>query len=162
MLCPCGTQQDFTLCCQAIISGKKTANSPEQLMRSRYAAYATKQAKYIYDTYASVSQAEQSIDEISQWAEQTSWLKLKIHNASDYKSAIANNHAAQVEFSAFYLHQGSIWQMREKSNFIIENTLWRYLNGEVFESDALQKPKRNDLCFCTSNKKFKHCCAKLF
>jgi len=160
MLCPCGSEQVYAQCCRPIILAEKPANSPEQLMRSRYSAYANKQAGYIYLTYAYSSQAAQSIDDIAQWAAQTNWLKLIIHYASDFHKDLANNNNAQVEFSAFYQHQGQIWQMREKSNFVIEENKWRYLDGEVSESKTVNKPKRNARCFCGSDKKFKHCCAK--
>jgi len=162
MLCPCGSERAYTQCCQAIILAEKSASSPEQLMRSRYSAYAKKQAEYIYFTYALSSQAEQAIDDIVQWAAQTRWLKLIIHQASDFKKNLANNEKAQVEFSAFYQHQGQIWQMRERSNFVIEEDAWRYLDGDVSQSKVLNKPKRNELCFCGSENKFKHCCAKNF
>jgi SEC-C motif-containing protein len=162
MLCPCGSERAYTQCCQPIIMATTPANSPEQLMRSRYTAYATKQAEYIYLTYAHSSQNENSVDDIAQWAAQTTWLKLIIHSASDHKKDLANNDHAQVDFSAFYQLQGKIWQMREKSNFIIEDGVWRYLDGEVSDSDALNKPKRNEVCFCGSEKKFKQCCAKAF
>ncbi len=162
MLCPCGSEQRYDRCCHPIIMAKKPANSPVQLMRSRYSAYAQKEAQYIYLTYALASQTEQCIDEITQWAKQTKWLKLVIHHASDYQNDLANKQNAQVEFSAFYQHQGQIWQMRERSNFIVEEGAWRYLDGDVSHNSELAKPKRNEVCFCGSAKKFKQCCAKNF
>ena len=162
MLCPCGTELAYAQCCQPLIMATQPANSPEQLMRSRYSAYATKQAEYIYLTYAQASKAEQSITGIVQWAAQTKWLKLIIHYASNHQLNSTNHESAQVEFSAFYLHQGEIWHMRERSNFIIEEAVWRYLEGNLSDSTALNKPKRNDLCFCGSGTKFKHCCSKAF
>lgn len=160
MLCPCGCEQAYNDCCQAIIMAEKLAETPEQLMRSRYSAYAKKNAEYIYHTYAFASQKEQSIDDIAQWAQQTQWLKLVIHFASDHQQDLANNMKSQVEFSAFYQHQRQIWHMRERSNFVIEDNAWRYLDGEVSDSLALARPKRNEQCFCGSKKKFKQCCAK--
>ncbi|MBA6416509.1 YchJ family protein [Colwellia sp. 6M3] len=162
MQCPCGLELTYAQCCQPLIMATTSSNSPEQLMRSRYSAYATKNAEYIYLTYAKASQLEQSIVDIEQWAAQTKWLKLVIHNASEYQKNKINKESAQVEFSAFYQHQGQIWQMRENSNFVIEDNAWRYLDGEVSDSKVLIKPKRNDTCFCQSNKKFKQCCAKAF
>jgi len=160
MYCPCGSELAYAHCCQPIIMAEKPASSPLQLMRSRYSAYAHKQADYIYITYARASQTEQSIADIEQWAEQTKWLKLVIHQVSDYQKDLANKSSAQVEFSAFYQHQDKIWQMRERSNFIIEQGQWRYLDGDVSDSKELKKPKRNDICFCGSERKFKQCCAK--
>ena len=160
MQCPCGLELPFSQCCQPLIMATKLANSPEQLMRSRYSAYATNNAEYIYLTYAKSSRLEQSIADIEQWAAQTKWLKLVVHSASEYQKNNVNKESAQVGFSAFYLHLGKIWQMRENSNFILENNDWLYLDGDVSESKVLSKPKRNDTCFCQSNKKFKQCCAK--
>tara|TARA_R110000737_G_scaffold317535_1_gene328239 strand:- start:9152 stop:9640 length:489 start_codon:yes stop_codon:yes gene_type:complete len=159
MLCPCGSERAYALCCQAIIIAKTPANSPEQLMRSRYSAYANKQAQYIYLTYAHSSKAEQSLEDIAQWAAQTKWLKLVIHHSSDYQKDLTNHNCAQVEFSAFYQHLGQFFHMREKSNFVLEDNAWRYLDADVSESKVLNKPTRNDVCFCGSEKKFKHCCA---
>ena len=158
MLCPCGSEQTYAQCCQPIIMAKKPAISPEQLMRSRYCAYANKQAEYIYLTYARSSKAQQSIDDIAQWAAHTQWLKLVIHHSSDYQQDLAQHNSPQVEFSAFYQHLGQLFQMREKSNFVFEDNAWRYLDGNVSDSKVLKKPKRNDVCFCGSEKKFKHCC----
>lgn len=160
MLCPCGSEQAYSDCCQAIIIAEKLAETPEQLMRSRYSAYANQDADYIYLTYANASQTEQSIEDIRQWSQQTQWLKLVIHYASDHLKDLAKNNHSQVEFSAFYQHQGQIWHMRERSNFVIEDNAWRYLDGEVSDSLAIARPKRNEQCFCGSEKKFKQCCAK--
>lgn len=159
MQCPCGLELTFAQCCQPLITATKLANSPEQLMRSRYSAYATNNAEYIYLTYASSSRLEQSIADIEQSAIQTKWLKLVVHSASEFQTSSNNNDSAQVMFSAFYQHLGKIWQMQENSNFIIEDSVWRYVDGDVSESKVLKKPKRNEACFCLSNKKFKQCCA---
>lgn len=162
MLCPCGSERAFTSCCQQYIIGDSTARTPEQLMRSRYSAYATMHANYIYNTYAASSRVSQSVADIEQWAAETKWLKLVIHMCSDFSAQLSVTEPAQVEFSAYYLHQGQIWQMRECSNFLYEDGRWYYLDGNVSDSDAIDKPKRNDSCFCGSSKKFKQCCAKSF
>jgi SEC-C motif-containing protein len=162
MLCPCGSEQVFNRCCETIITGSCIANSPEQLMRSRYSAYATNQAQYLYDTYAATSQQTQTIDDIAQWANETKWLKLVIHHTSNFQQDLLAGNNAQVEFSAYYSHQSQLCHMREKSNFIIEKNQWRYLDGEVSQNTEIDKPKRNQLWFCGSRKKFKQCCAKLF
>jgi SEC-C motif-containing protein len=155
MLCPCGSEQAFNQCCQTLISGSVIANSPEQLMRSRYSAYATNHVEYIFRTYAEASRKSQSIEDITQWANETKWVKLVVHQSSDL---LSDN--AQVEFSAFYLHQEQLCQLREKSNFVMEKNAWHYLDGDVSDNAEIDKPKRNELCFCGSEKKFKQCCMK--
>lgn len=167
MQCPCGSMSDFSQCCFLLINRDMLAHSPEQLMRSRYSAYATNSADYIYQTYAKISQAEQSLNDIESWASQTKWLKLTINSASDFvnsekdlPSNIKNSiiRHPTVCFSAYYQHQGLYFKMKERSRFILEDNQWRYLDGEVNESEELVTPNRNDLCFCQSQKKFKRCC----
>jgi SEC-C motif-containing protein len=163
MLCYCGSRNKFSACCLPVISQQIVAESPEQLMRSRYSAYATKNAEYIFNTYAKKSQQQQSIQEILHWAKETKWLSLTINNASDFPERHINLKPQPtlptVSFSAYYLHQKQYFLMRETSRFIIENNQWYYLDGDVSESVQLSIPKRNESCFCGSKKKFKHCCA---
>jgi len=158
MQCPCGSDNSFSQCCDLLINNHKLALSPEQLMRSRYSAYAINNAEYIYKTYAKKSQNFQSIQEIKEWAEQTKWLKLVIHSTSEFDSNNCTSVLPTVEFTAYYQHHGKYYQLAEKSNFCIENKQWRYLDGEVSQSDELAVPSRNEHCFCGSTKKFKRCC----
>jgi len=169
MQCPCGSDISFNQCCFLIINQELIAQSPEQLMRSRYSAYATKAVDYIYQTYTNSSRALQSKSDISVWANDTKWLKLIVHSASDYTFSrnehsvdVANNEHSlpTVSFSAFYLHQGAYFLMKETSRFMLEDNQWRYLDGKVSRDEEFVTPKRNQLCFCLSNKKFKHCCGK--
>jgi SEC-C motif-containing protein len=135
-------------------------------MRSRYSAYATEAADYIYQTYAQASRALQSIADISAWAKETKWLKLTINAASDYTELNAVNadnkgqHLPTVCFSAYYQYQGEYFLVKETSRFVVENGQWRYLDGEVSNNEALIAPKRNQACFCDSDKKFKQCCGR--
>ncbi len=156
MLCPCGSKKLFTLCCQAIINGD-SAVTAEQLMRSRYSAYATNNAQYIYDTYAETSKKEQSVDEIAQWAKQCKWIKLTIHpsTVAGLKEQQQND---KVEFSAHYLQKNKLFCLRELSSFVKENNNWRYLDGEIIFHDHQEKIKANQPCPCGSTKKFKKCC----
>ena len=167
MQCPCGSNITFKQCCFLLITEEIKAASPEQLMRSRYSAYATKSTDYIYQTYADSSKAHQSISDISEWAQETKWLRLIIHSVS--KDTLVNNddcindqngeyNYPTVSFSAYYRHQGKYYLMKETSRFIIENSQWRYLDGAVSNNEELVAPKRNELCFCQSQRKFKQCC----
>ncbi|WP_281557147.1 YchJ family protein [Thalassomonas sp. RHCl1] len=158
MLCPCGSELEYTLCCQPLITGQKTANSPEQLMRSRYSAYATADADYIYRTYAKASQAQQNLEEIVQWAAMTKWLFLEIHHSSAIPQSA--DELPVVKFSAHYLLGNKYHKMTETSRFVLENGQWRYLDGDVSEFDEVREIKRNEPCPCRSKKKFKQCCGR--
>jgi len=125
MKCPCGANVDYALCCELIITGNAPAVTPEQLMRSRYSAYATKNADYIFNTYASSSQPIISQQDILDWANQTTWLNLNIiahHSTAEFGS---------VEFIATYQHAMQKFELHEISRFIKEHGQWRYLDGEI-------------------------------
>jgi SEC-C motif-containing protein len=160
MNCYCGSSQTFEQCCHKVISGVNKASSPGQLMRSRCSAYTIKNAQYLFDTTAKAQQTEQLLGEISQWANQTTWLKLVVHHAAENKSVdFDNKHPPTVNFSAWYLHDKKYYQMTELSSFVIENEQWKYSTGESLTHNELPLPKRNGSCPCGSNKKFKRCCS---
>ncbi len=179
MLCPCGSTLTFDKCCQRFISSLQTNSnelpqSAEQLMRSRFSAYASRNGQYIYQTYAKSSQVNQSIEDIQQWANECVWLGLTIHNTEQLASIDTNDsNYEHVEFSAYYLHGDCLNELCEKSRFIKEpdennNLVWRYLDGEIIKNQELKKIKRNALCPCNQYhnkqskkvKKFKHCCGR--
>ena len=159
MLCPCGSTLLFNDCCQPLITHKQAAISAEQLMRSRFSAYAIKNGQYIFDTYGASPQLKQSVHEIQSWADECVWLALKIHHVTENT----------VEFSAFYVIDNTLCELREKSNFALEESLWRYIDGDISQHNEIKNIKRNEVCPCNNyvqawsgkkGKKFKHCCAK--
>lgn len=159
MLCPCGSRLLFNACCQLFISDKKIPASAEQLMRSRFSAYATSNAQYIFDTYESSQREKQSVAEIKAWADECLWLALVIHES----------HQNIVEFSAFYVVENTLCELREQSNFTLEQGHWRYIDGDIKVNKELTDIKRNDICPCNTypsawsakkGKKYKHCCGK--
>lgn len=154
MLCPCGTNNEYSQCCELIHLKKSVTQTPEQLMRSRYSAYAFNNADYVYHTYALSSKKQQSIDEIKAWAEETAWLNLKINNVSEYE----NMTHPTVTFEAIYKSHNKFYKMKETSRFTKENNLWRYVDGSHLDFEELNPPKRNEECFCLSKKKYKKCC----
>jgi len=159
MLCPCGSTLLFNACCQLYITHKQFPQTAEQLMRSRFSAYATKDGQYIFETYGSAQQQKQSVADIQAWAEECFWIALIIHQSEEDK----------VDFSAYYIVDNTLCELREKSNFRMEQGRWRYIDGDILVHNELVHVKRNDLCPCNNypsawaakkGKKFKHCCAK--
>lgn len=159
MHCPCGSMSLFEKCCQLFITHEKAPATAEQLMRSRFSAYATKNGQYIYDTYGQLEQKKQTVTAIQSWANECQWLALKVHKSS----------LKMVDFTAYYVVNNTLCELREKSNFALEQKQWRYLDGEILAHNELAKVKRNENCPCNKyptawsakkGKKFKHCCAK--
>ncbi|MEW6995611.1 YchJ family protein [Colwelliaceae bacterium MEBiC 14330] len=159
MHCPCGSKLAFNDCCQGFITQEKRPSTAEQLMRSRFSAYATKNAQYIYDTYGELQRKNHTLTAIKSWAEQCFWLALEVHESKQN----------MVDFSAYYVLDDTLCELRERSNFALEQKQWRYLDGDIIVNTELAKVKRNEVCPCNNyptawsakkGKKFKHCCAK--
>jgi SEC-C motif-containing protein len=108
-------------------------------MRSRYEAFVKEDWDFIVET--SINQKREEFNGVSS----TEWLKLDVLDAYD----------DIVEFKAYYRESGNIYVLHEKSTFTMVDGVWKYLDGELFNS----KIERNESCPCGSGKKFKKCCA---
>ncbi|MBU2871266.1 YchJ family metal-binding protein [Colwellia sp. E2M01] len=166
MHCPCGSTLLFSQCCQPFITNndeQKLPSSPEQLMRSRFSAYAIKNGQYIFDTYGKAQQVNLTVSDIQSWADECIWVALVIHNT------LSNDTINTVEFSAYYIVDNTLCELREVSNFAVEQDKWRYIDGDININREISKVKRNELCPCNhyptawsakKEKKFKHCCGR--
>lgn len=166
MLCPCGSQLTFSACCQPFITSSTSGvfpSTPEQLMRSRFSAYAIKDALYIFNTYGKEQQLGNRLEDIQSWADECHWMSLIVHNTTE----------ETVEFSAFFIIDDTLCELKEVSNFTQEQVdgarQWRYIDGTIITNTELAKIKRNQLCPCNQypsswsakkGKKYKHCCGK--
>ena len=179
--CFCGSDQRFSTCCQPFINretNQKTnlltfPETPEQLMRSRFSAYVTGNSQYIYDTYAKSSQASQSVKEIDEWSKACTWIALEIHSTSTDNSDSKAPTEQFVEFSAFYITDDTLCELRENSRFILETVIfdgiaqnntgdetntqidhqalqWRYIDGDIIEHCEISKVSRKALCPCNN------------
>lgn len=152
MLCPCGSTQRFEYCCNKYIAHEAETKTAEQLMRSRYSAYATGAFDYIFNTYGKEQRETLSIETLSEHADEQQWVNLDIHHAQE------ETLPAIVEFSAFYLIGNTLHELRECSRFERQDGHIRYLDGDIIKHEKVKTLSRNDLCPCNSGKKFKKCC----
>ena len=79
MRCYCCSSKPFNECCEPFIKGVKYPNSAEQLMRSRFSAYATAHYQYILETYTKEKQQDLCVEDLAQSAQGASWFALKVH-----------------------------------------------------------------------------------
>lgn len=49
-ICPCGSGNTYSECCEQIISGSRPATTAEQLMRARYSAYVFAQMDFVFES----------------------------------------------------------------------------------------------------------------
>ena len=90
-------------------------------MKSRYSAYATHQADYLFDTTHISQQKYYSKAEILNWATANEWQKLEIISFTE----------TTVEFKAYFLDENKTNQVHyEFSTFKQENGSWFYVDGK--------------------------------
>ncbi|MCY1722966.1 YchJ family metal-binding protein [Prolixibacteraceae bacterium Z1-6] len=128
-LCPCGSKQDYTVCCGAIISDQREAGTALELMKSRYTAYTNADIDYLMRSHHSSTRPIKERKSIKRWAESVKWMQLIILNTWDGTSS---DEKGYIEFKALFLENGQINQIHEKSFFKREKEKWVYVSGAHF------------------------------
>lgn len=154
MLCPCCSGATYEQCCRLYITEAKPPKCAEQLMRSRYTAYALGIYDYIVNTYTEAEKAHLNVQDIAESAHQQKWTKLTIHQSDEL------NTIPTVEFSAYYLIANQLFELREHSRFVKEGEYFKYNDGDILVNEQIATLTRNDVCPCESGKKFKKCCGQ--
>lgn len=152
--CLCGSSLSYSDCCGRYHSGEQLPATAEQLMRSRFTAYAHRNVDYLMASW-DTGKRPTSIDFSKETAQ---WHTLQIINC---KKGDAKDNKGIVEFKAFYNQEGIEYFMHEISRFIKTGQRWLYLDGVIKAAgkvDASTNTGRNASCTCGSGKKFKRCC----
>ena len=113
--CPCGSGEVYQVCCHPLHSGRRLARTAEQLMRSRYAAYALEEVDYLIETHPDpgVPPAERRRD-LRQSCRQTCWTGLVIQVV---RGGDVEDLDGTVQFEAHYRTAGRGGVLRENSLF---------------------------------------------
>lgn len=156
--CPCGSGNDFDVCCGPYLRGERVPPTAEALMRSRYVAYAKNDLEYLAKTWH--PSKERDVKRILRTdTGKLEWTGLEIR---DVQAGGAEDTEGTVEFVAHYRLQDQLGEVRELSRFRKERGFWYYLAGKVVDPNRVEReeprPGRNDPCPCGSGKKFKKCC----
>jgi len=119
--CPCGSDMNFSECCEPLFNHRHIAQSAQQLMRSRYSAYTMTKSDYLLHTWHISTRPEKlSHDPAIQWI----GLSIKACNQGQ-----ASDQEGVVEFIARYKINGRAHRLHETSRFVKENGRWFYLDG---------------------------------
>jgi SEC-C motif domain protein len=132
-----------------LISGSVSAETCEQLMRSRYSAYCQRDIDYIYRTYHPSVQAANPKSALSAFAHNSHFTGLTVLLSEQ------NVHEGYVDFNIKYIQNNMLYKFHERSRFVFADA-WYYIDGVLTEQMPV-KIGRNDLCPCGSGKKFKLC-----
>jgi SEC-C motif-containing protein len=121
-VCPCCSGRGYAECCGPLHAGEARAASAEQLMRSRFSAFAVGDAAYLLRSWHSGTRpARLSLDP------ETRWTRLEILGARDGGPFHTEG---TVEFRAYYRDGGGPEQsMRENSSFSREDGAWVYVSA---------------------------------
>jgi SEC-C motif-containing protein len=87
--------------------------TPKELMQSRYKAFVMRDWEYLAKT-----SVYQSVDELKD-TPMINWTRLEVIKAYD----------DIVEFKAYYMFNNKEECMHERSKFIKEDGMWKYLDG---------------------------------
>ncbi|MGC2855745.1 YchJ family protein [Novispirillum sp. DQ9] len=154
--CPCGSGRAFADCCEPFITGAAKPQTAEQLMRSRYSAFATGAVSYLHETLSAEAREDYDPAHVEDWARGSEWLGLDIRATED---GAATDEDGWVEFVARFRFEGEDRAHHESSYFIKRDGQWLYHAGNLGPRPRrVQKVGRNDPCPCGSGKKYKKCC----
>lgn len=117
--CPCGSEHPFGSCCLAVHHGE-LAETAEQLMRSRYSAYAVGNIDYVWATWDPSTRPSGSMPDAV-----LPWQRLEILAT---EAGGADDDHGMVEYRAHY-HDGS---MHERANFGRRGGRWFYIDGNLY------------------------------
>ncbi len=120
--CPCGSGTAYAGCCAPLHDGAIRAETAEQLMRSRYAAYARGRLDYVFRTWhprtrpADVEPAPGLV-----------WTGLTV---VDLEAGEPGDEVGVVEFVATYATPSGPGSLHERSRFTRRAGRWFYLDAD--------------------------------
>lgn len=123
--CQCGSTETYTECCGRFIDAGAEADTAEQLMRSRYTAYAMRHEAYLRRTWVKAHCPAVLFEQ-----EAPQWIGLKILRT---EGGLAGDVAGNVEFVARYRINGRAYRLHEVSEFIRDDGRWLYVKGTCEE-----------------------------
>ena len=122
--CPCGSGASYDGCCGRLHRGDGQAATPEELMRSRYAAYAVRDADYVWRTWHPRTRPLSVTPDPD-----VRWVGLVVHDVADLG-------AEEVEFTASFERLGQPGTLHERSAFARRAGRWFYVEAVTADSGS--------------------------
>jgi len=114
--CPCGSGDRYDACCARLHRRTAEAETAEELMRSRYAAYAVGDLDHVWRTWHPRTRPD-ALEPVPG----LTWTGLTVEDATE----------DEVEFEATYERGGTPGRLRERSRFERRRGRWVYVDGVV-------------------------------
>lgn len=131
--CPCHSGKRYAACCAPLHRGEAKAETPAQLMRSRYAGFALGLGDYLADTLASSHEDLRAhprdvvVRALSQSREAQRFMGLVILDEG------VDGDEGEVLFFAKLFEKGKNQSFVELSRFVREAGAWKYASGILVE-----------------------------
>jgi SEC-C motif-containing protein len=116
--CPCGSGLTYAACCEPLHDGHASATTAEQLMRSRYAAYARNRSDYVFRTWHPRTRPADVTPDPG-----TAWTGLTVLAV---EAGVEHDDEGVVEFEA--RHGSGV--LHERSRFVRHRGRWAYLAAD--------------------------------
>jgi SEC-C motif-containing protein len=130
--CPCHSGRRYNACCAPLHRGERSAATPEELMRSRYAAFALGLGAYLKNTLAA-DHEDQALPDHAFAKTRLRFLDLCIlHTSRD-----------EVLFYAKIFEKGVDRSFAELSTFVREDGAWKYASGVLVPAARLPPNPRS-------------------
>lgn len=113
-VCPCGASTSYDACCGRLHRGETQAATPEELMRSRFSAYAVGDSDYVWRTWHPRTRPDEVHPDT-----RTSWTALEVLEAV----------GDTVEFRAHYEGPEGRGVLHERSLFSRRAGRWFYVKA---------------------------------
>ncbi|WP_193043303.1 YchJ family protein [Mycolicibacterium baixiangningiae] len=121
--CPCGTGDSYARCCRPLHTGERLAATAEELMRSRYSAYAVGDLDYVWRTWHPRTRPDALTPDTG-----SEWLGLEIVGVA---AGGCDDDTGEVEFVAHYRRDRRTGTLHERSRFAVRARRWFYVDGDV-------------------------------
>jgi SEC-C motif domain protein len=114
--CPCGSGERYDACCGRLHRGQAEAQSAEELMRARYAAYAVGALDFVFRTWHPRTRPDALEPDPA-----LTWTGLTVLGSGE----------DWVEFEARHERAGVTGRLHERSRFEQRRGRWVYVDGVV-------------------------------
>ncbi|HET8987887.1 MAG TPA: YchJ family protein [Humibacillus sp.] len=126
--CPCGSSVPYAACCGPLLTGDRLASTAEQLMRSRYTAYAVGDAEHVWRTWHPATRPERVTPDPG-----TTWTGLAVLRT---ERGGEEDETGVVEFVARWREDSAgrgagSGELHEVSRFSRRAGRWLYVDGDV-------------------------------
>jgi SEC-C motif-containing protein len=126
--CPCGSGTAYALCCAPLLAGERDATTAEELMRSRYTAFATGDVDHLVRTWHPRTRPEVlELDPSTRWTGLTV-VRTERGAAADDEGLV--EFVARFEEPSAATGRAVTGRLREVSRFARRAGRWVYVDGD--------------------------------